>query len=206
MDNIFCLKKQRIHVNPTANILKADEYLLLLKANEILQAAEAEAESIKAEAKVYFEEEKSRGYEEGLEEGRLEMAERTFEAIAKGIDFIESLEKTTVDIVMKSLQRVLDDIPPEERIVSIVRRALSYVRGQKNVIMRVCPQELNFVQNEIANLSKDTFGVDSIRVVSDKILAPGACILESDLGIIDASLTVQLASLRRVFEGNLKKV
>ncbi len=206
MENIFCLKKQRIHVNPTAHILKAHEYVTLMEANDILRAAEEHAARMREEAQKAFEEERVRGYEEGLEEGREEMADRTFEAIAKGIDFIESLEKTTVDIVMKSLQRVFDEIPPEESVLRVVRRALSYVRGQNKVVMRVCPQEVSWVQQEIVRLSNEAFGVESIRVVPDKSLGPSACVLESDLGIVDASLSVQIAALRRVFDGHLKKV
>ncbi len=206
MDNTFCLKKQHILVSPQTHILKAQEHVLLLQANEILQAAEEEALRIKKEAQEAFEAEKARGYEEGLDEGRMEMAERTFEAIANGIDFIENLEKTTVEIIMKSLQRVLDEIPPEDTIMRIVRRALAYVRGQKSVIIRVCPQELSHVQSEMASMGSELFGVDTIRIMPDKMLGPGACILESDLGIIDASLSVQIAALRRVFEGHLKKV
>ncbi len=206
MDNIFCLKKQHIQIDPDACILKAHEYTTLLEANEILQAARDEALNIRQEAQKTFEQEKARGYEEGLEEGRLEMAERTFEAIAKGIDFIESLEKTTVDLVMKSLQRVLDEIPPEEKIISVVRRSLSYVRGQKDVVIHVCPQDLQLVQNEIASIANTAYGIDNIRIVADTKLPLGACVLESNLGIIDASLSVQMAVLRRVFEEHLKKV
>ncbi len=205
MDNTFCVKKHGIQISPTATVIKAHEHLALIQANDIVQAAEHEAARIKEEAKKAYQEEKERGYEEGLEEGRMEMAERTFEAIAKGIDFIENLEKTTVDIIMKSLQRILDDIPPEDRIMRIVRRALAYVRGQKTVIIRVCPQELSWVQNEIASMGSQVFGIDTIRVVPDKMLSAGACILESDLGIIDASLTIQMTALRRVFEEHLQK-
>ncbi len=206
MDNIFRLKKQHIQIDPNACILKANEYVSLVEANAMLQAARDEALLIKQEAQKTFEEEKIRGYEEGLEEGRLEMAERTFEAIAKGIDFIESLEKTTVDLVMKSLQRILDEMPPEERVVSVVRRSLSYVRGQKDVIIHVCPEDLSLVQDEIASLTNTAYGIDSIRIVADAKLSAGACVLESNLGIIDASLSVQMAVLRRVFEEHLKKV
>ncbi len=205
MAGFFCINTPRIQVDARTHIVKAADYAKLLQANALIQAAEEEAARIKEEAQKAFAEEKERGYTEGLEEGRLEMAERTFEAIAKGIDFIESLEKNTVDIVIKSLQRILDDMPPEERIVSVVRRALAYVRSQKNVVMRVNPQELAWVQKEIASLSNEVLGIDTLRVVGDKMLDEGACILESDLGIIDASLSVQIKALRNVFESHLQK-
>ncbi len=205
MASLFRLNTQRIQIDAQTHVLKAADYTTFLQANALLQAAEEQANAIKEEAQKVFLAEKERGYAEGLEEGRLEMAERTFEAIAKGIDFIESLEKNTVDIVIKSLQRILDDMPPEERIVSVVRRALAYVRSQKNVVMRVSPQELAWVQKEIASLSNEVLGVDTLRVVGDKMLTEGACILESDLGIIDASLSVQIKALRNVFESHLQK-
>ncbi len=206
MANIFQLKKNNILINPDVYIVKSHEFTTFLQANELLEQAKIYAAEIKKEAADAFIAEKERGFEEGLEEGRMEMAERTFEAIAKGIDFIESLEKTTVDIVMKSLQRILDDMPAQERIVNVVRRALAYVRGQKNVLMRVNPQELAWVEKEINDLSSKVLGVDNIRIVADKMLSQGACVLESDLGIIDASIHVQLNALRKVFESHLQKV
>ena len=39
-----------------------------------------------------------------------------------------------------------------------------------------------------------------VDVVADPRLAPGACIVESEIGLVEASLERQLAALRQAFE------
>lgn len=202
---IFCLKQGRMTPAPEADILKSADYAALLTANAALEAAQAEAARIRAEAEAVYAAERERGYAEGLEEGKAEMAERTFEAISRGVDFVENLESSTVDIVMRSLERLLGDMPPKDVALGLVRKSLAYVRGQKQVTLRVCPEEADWVRAEVDALGLHLLGVGLVRVVADRNLQTGACLLESDLGLIDASLKVQMAALRRAFNGQLKQ-
>lgn len=205
MAAIFCLKEGRMIPAPEADILKKADYAALLSANAALEAAQAEAARILTEAKAVYAAERERGYAEGLEEGKAEMAERTFEAISRGVDFVENLESSTVDIVMRSLERLLGDMPPQDVALGVVRKSLAYVRGQKQVTLRVCPAEAEWVRTEVDALGLQLLGVGLVRVVPDRNLQSGACLMESDLGLIDASLKVQLAALRKAFEGQLKQ-
>lgn len=202
---IFCLKEGRMTPAPEADILKSADYAALLTANAALEVAQAEAARIRAEAVAAHAAERERGYAEGLEEGKAEMAERTFEAISRGVDFVENLESSTVNIVMRSLERLIGDMPPQEVAQGVVRKSLAYVRGQKQVTLRVCPAEAEGVRAEVDALGLQLLGVELVRVVADRNLHTGACLLESDLGLIDASLKVQLAALRKAFDGQLKQ-
>lgn len=202
---IFCLKEGRMLPAPEADILKSTDYAALLTANAALEAAKVEAKRIRAEAKATYAAERERGYTEGLEEGKAEMAERTFEAISRGVDFVENLESSTVDIVMRSLERLIGDMPPKDVTLGVVRKSLAYVRGQKQVSLRVCPAEADWVRAEVDAMGVQLLGVGLVRVVPDRNLQAGACLLESDLGLIDASLKVQLAALRKAFDGQLKQ-
>ena len=194
MGTTFRLNKQRFQPNPAGGLLTVEECALLVRANALRDTAE--------EA---YAQEKQRGYADGMEAGKAEMAERIFDAITKGVDFIEHLENTTVDLVMQSLDRVLAGMTDKERVTGVVRKALSYIRGQKQVTVRVSPDDAALLEQELQSMQADFPAIECIRLAPDRHLAAGSCLLESDLGIIDASLPVQMAALRRVFEAQLKR-
>ena len=47
-------------------------------------------------------------------------------------------------------------------------------------------------------------GSSFLNVIMDPRLSPGSCILESELGVLDASLETQLKALSRAFNAKVK--
>ena len=73
-------------------LVKASEVATVKSAVEIVAAAEAEAARIREEAKTAFEEEKKRGFEKGLQDGKLEIAMQKLEQVDQSVAFMESVE------------------------------------------------------------------------------------------------------------------
>ena len=156
-------------------------------------------------ARQAYLEEKARGYEDGLTEGKMEMAERMMDTVGAGVDYLEGLEGTIVDLVMSAMHKVIDGFDDKERVVGVVRKALSYARSQKRVVLRICPEDAEIVQAEMKTLLRDYPGIGILDVATDPRLAKGACVLESELGLIDAGLDVQMAGIRKAFLSQLKQ-
>jgi type III secretion protein L len=204
MGTLFFLKSGSFSPQPGQKVLKAADYAVLAQAEDIVRLAELEAESIRAAAKEAYEAEKQRGYSDGLEAGKLETAAQMMDTVAAGVDYLAGLETRIVDLVMHALRKIIDGFDDKERVLGLVRKALGYARSQKRVVLRVCPEEAEIVQEHLRDLLRDFPGIGILDVAPDPRLDKGACVLESELGLIDAGLDVQLANIRKAFQRQLQ--
>ncbi len=183
----------------TARVVKAEDFATAHDARSIVDEARAEAESILAEAKDVFESERVRGYEEGREAAKAEMAEQMIDAVGNVVDYLGSIEQDMINIVGRSLERILGEIGDKEVVVRVVKNALAAVRNEKHLTLRVAPEQVATVKarmNEILSLYPI---VVDVQVMGDGRLSATGCILESEIGIIDASLDSQIEALTRSF-------
>ena len=179
-------------------IVKATEVATVCSAEEIIAAAEADAARIREEAKVAFEEEKKRGYEKGLRDGKLEIAMQKLEQVDQSVAFMESVEGKMADVVMKALRSCVEEIGDEGMVVNIVRKTMkAVIRTQRHVTLKVAPEMVQVVKEKVAALRTDYPTVESFDVVEDPRLKGPACILETEAGVADASVETQLAAIER---------
>ena len=179
-------------------LVKASEVATVKSAAEIVAAAEAEAARIREEAKAAFEEERKRGFEKGLQDGKLEIAMQKLEQVDQSVAFMESVEGKMADIVMKALKSCVVEIGDREMVVNIVRKTMSAViRTQRHVTLKVAPEMVAVVKERVSALRVDYPTVETFDVVEDPRLKGPACILETEAGVADASVETQLAAVER---------
>ena len=179
-------------------LVKASEVATVQSAAEIVAAAEAEAARIREEAKTAFEEEKKRGFEKGLQDGKLEIAMQKLEQVDQSVAFMESVEEKMADIVMKALKSCVVEIGDREMVVNIVRKTMNAViRTQRHVTLKVAPEMVQTVKERVSALRLDYPTVETFDVVEDPRLKGPACILETEAGVADASVETQLAAIER---------
>ena len=179
-------------------LVKASEVATVQSAAEIVAAAEAEAARIREEAKTAFEEEKKRGFEKGLQDGKLEIAMQKLEQVDQSVAFMESVEGKMADIVMKALKSCVVEIGDREMVVNIVRKTMNAViRTQRHVTLKVAPEMVQTVKERVSALRLDYPTVETFDVVEDPRLKGPACILETEAGVADASVETQLAAIER---------
>lgn len=205
MENVFRIIESSISIPSTVTVLRQEEYSQLREATTIIERAKQQAKEIIEQA----EEEKAtycqRGYQEGLEQGKAEHTEKIMDTVLEAVDFIESLENAVVKTVVEAMHKVLGDMNVEERIVAVVSHALSYVRNQAKVTIRVADHEAYAVQQALQSSMGTAYNIQIIDVVGDHRLAPGSCLLESALGIVDASVETQLKGLERAIESRFRE-
>ena len=197
MDTMLFLKKQGVTPPAGRSVLKENEYGQLIKANEILDQAHQKASEIIAQAYEIHEAMKKQGYEDGLEEGRLEHAEKIMDTAMKAIDYFESMEKSIAGLVTRCLEKVIGEIDDEELILRIVRSGLAIARNEKRVAVRVSVDDLEAVKDATSRLLQAYPGISVLDITADSRLSRGACLLESELGVVDASLNTQLEAIKR---------
>lgn len=204
MASLFQLTHNTLSAAPNTKILKTKDVQNFLEAEEILSAAKKRAEEILSEAEKAYNERKEQGYLDGQEEGKLEHAEKIMETVLSSVEFIENIEHTIVDIVYESVAKVIGELDSSERIVKIVRTALQHVRNQQQIIVRVSPDDEKYVRTALAAMLQNRQGNGFLDVSADPRLKQGACILESELGVIDASLETQLKAIENALRNKIK--
>jgi len=201
---MLLLNKKDFALATDRRLVKATDVGTVRTAAEIIAAAEADAERIRAEAKAAFESEKKRGYEKGLADGKMEIAMLKLEQVDSSVAFMESVERKMADVVLKALKSFVVEIGDKELVVQIVRKTMNAViRTQRQVVLKVAPEMVEAVRARIAELRVAYPTVESFDVVEDPRLAGAACILETEAGVADASVETQLAAIERSLQKHI---
>ncbi|WP_092402369.1 MULTISPECIES: HrpE/YscL family type III secretion apparatus protein [Candidatus Ichthyocystis] len=196
---------QIFRVGLSQKVIKSDRVAVWKTANEVIKLSQDKANQILADSKIAFEEEKKRGYRDGLEAAREEQAEHMIEQVARAVDYFETVEKRVVDLVLSSVKKIVYDYKDEERTVAVVKNALSTVRNQKQVVIRVHPNALTSMKEQINSLLSEFPGINYIDVISDSRLEKDGCMLETDIGLVEVNISHQLKVIREAFERVLGK-
>lgn len=201
MDTLFRLKQKDLP-SPAAGVkvVPAEDAAELARAGELIAAAQAQAKAILEKAEADYQARYEAGYADGIEMGRMENAEKMMETVLASVEFIENIENTVVSVVSQSVRKIIGELDDETRIRLIVHTALNNVRGQQKVTVRVSPKDEPVVSASLAAMTSGSY----LTVVADTRLAPESCILESDLGVVDASLKTQLAALEHAFASKIR--
>jgi type III secretion protein L len=179
-------------------VVTEKELGLLAEAESLLyEAARKADETLEAAAEEYARQ-KEKGYQDGMEACQEECAGKLLEAALSSIEYIEGLEKTIVGLVAESAALVIGEMESGDRIVRIVRKALSNIRGQRRVTVRVSAGEAGAVRGALSAMTEGG-GAAFLDVVGDPRLEDGSCLLESPLGVVDAGLETQLRAIRKAF-------
>ena len=195
---MLLIEKPNFTLASDRRLVKASEVATVRSAAEVVAAAEAEAARIREEAKAAFEAEKKRGYEKGLQDGKLEIAMQKLEQVDQSVAFMESVEEKMSSVVLKALRSCVEEIGDEEMVVNIVRKTMkAVIRTQRHVTLKVAPEMVAAVKERVAALCADYPTVESFDVVEDARLKGPACILETEAGVADASVDTQIAAIER---------
>lgn len=203
---MLLLKRPGFELESTSPVVKAEVYDRIVEAGAILDEARAHAAALEREAEEAFERRKEEGYRKGLDEAREEMSLQLFDMVERSASYLERVEEHVVVIVMNSLKHILATLPPDEVIVQTVRKALaSVMANQKQVVLRVAYEQVDAIQNRVNEILAAFPAIASIEVTADPRMNGTDCILETDVGVVEAGAEVQLRAIERALRGSLHR-
>lgn len=191
--------EQRAHLDPAEPVIAPRELKAWLDARQILDEAREQAQAIAEQARAAFEEEKRRGYEDGLAQARMEQTERMIDNASQMVEFFSATEQRMVSLVMQAVKRIVAGFDDQARVIAVVQSGLAVMRNQKQLTLRLPPEHLEFVRGRAAQLLEKFPGVGMIDFVADSRLKGDAAIFESEIGIVEASLQAQLDAIEKGF-------
>lgn len=184
---------------PSTKVLPAEEVWTLRERDEIIAEALRRRDEILQQAQADHESEKARGYAEGTEQARLSQAGQMMEVVARTAAYFTRVEQRMVDLVLGGVQVVVESFDDREKVAALVTRALAEVRSQKHIMLRVHPDHVAGLRERVDQLTFAYPAIECVDVVSDPRLARDALAVETDIGIVEASVSGQLEALTKAF-------
>ncbi len=175
------------------------------QADKVLAQADADADMRRQAAVVAAEEERQKGYDRGLEEGRqaamAEMAELLVRVREEAAHVRAENKDSAIPLAKKMAERIVGralELHPS-LIADIANQALAAAKPRAGeVTLRVSPQDLPVLEQERPRLvARLSTGVD-LRLVADDKVGVGGCIIETPTGVrLDARLSTQLEAIEK---------
>ena len=187
-------------------VVKAADVATIRSAAEIVAAAEAQAAQIREDAKAAYEEERKKGYDKGIADGKTEIAMQKLDLVDSSVAFMENVEEKMSEIVMKALKSCVAEIGDREMVIQIVRKTMAAViRTQRQVTLKVAPELVETVRARVSELTATFPTIETFDVVEDPRLKGSSCVLETEAGVADASVESQLAAIERSLKKHIAK-
>jgi type III secretion protein L len=177
----------------TGSVLNAKDVKAWQDAFEFLSHAEKQIADEKTQAEEaasrLYESERSRGYEDGKAEATRLVTETTL----KVDRFLQSIEPQVAQLAMSVVNRVLGNFDTRDLIAAAAAHAIADLRREKGLTVSVHPDVVDSVTKEFARLGLS--GRIEVTIEGNPSLDRTACIIASDLAVVDASIQTQLAAI-----------
>lgn len=181
------------------------------EADIIVHRAEDEARKIIKKAEEngiqIMESAKTEGFHQGFSEGtvkcenELRIKQNELQERKKNLEEeLLSLKKNMEPILVETILDVLNNIThvltedKKDLILSIVNSAFEGIEVSKNYIIKACREDVNFLKENKGKIVCDVTDAN-IEIVEDPSMKKGDCVIDTDIGIFDCSLDVQLERL-----------
>lgn len=194
MEKFVSVKPLDSQLSPEQRVVKADDYKRLVSYEQLLKELELKDKRREQEVLAAKAAALRAGFQQGKEQANAELAAQLLDFTVKMNHAIANVERQLVDVVIHAVRKVIHDFDDAQLVSSAVERGMELVRGSQKLIIRVNPQMYDSVAAKI-NAMQDTSR--QIEIVGDAHLKATECILESDIGIVNASAEQQLEAVTR---------
>ena len=166
-----------------------------------------------------------KGFSHGMKKGAKEGETAGFEQATKKLDpLLDGLQQALMQLgnLRQNTYRIIEQEVVElalaiarkvicreievdkEVVVCVAREALSKVENPGNVKIKMNPSDLQFINETKYQLSELIGNIDNVTIEPVKNIRSGGCIIETNLGEIDARIEKQLQAVEESFRTALE--
>ncbi len=201
MSNFIKIKQLDTELKPGERIIKANDYANFVKAEQLVKESEREKKKSELASTEALLKAVKKGIEQGEEESRRLLSEQMLKASSDIVSQLAKVEKDLSIVVINAVRKIIDDFDDDQLALAMVKNGLKLVCKSQRVVVRVNPEKMDVLMQGIVSIDHN---IDFLEIMPDVNLAVGDCVLESDIGIVRASVEEQLAhienSIKKLFE------
>lgn len=206
---------------PTAPAAPQDQVILeeaRQQAAELVERARQEAKKLLEESRLYCQSAHTQARREGFEVGREEGVDAVREEYRAYFDearnvlgqmvserdrILSQAETEIARLSVKVAERIIscEVTTNHEVVVNMVKTALERVKDREQVSIRVNPQDYEVVRSKREVFAALVEGLRNLEIAQDPRVERGGCVIETNLGNVDARVSTQLAALELAFRG-----
>ncbi len=171
-----------------------------IKAENIIHQASIEAEEIKNKA---LETGRTQGYEKGLADGEQQgnaikkQAEDVLrQAQSQREQTIKDIEPKMVDLITSILYNLSGHVVEKETLIlNLIRKGFMEIEVLRNIVIHVPKEDFDYVNENKQWIYEELGENTEFEILKDHNLSRGDCLIETEVGTIDSSISTQLALL-----------
>jgi len=182
---------------------------------------ESQQKEISQQAMVLAQEIQEKAYSEayalGLEEGKKKAFTDEKERIEKRLEvmagmlkemknfkthFMKENESQIVSLCLYMAQRLLFKEVKESSlyIKDLLSKLLETIQGDEEMFIRLSPKDYEWVEANKESFFKDLHLDPSTKIEPDPLIVPGGLIIETEFGIVDATIEQRIAKIEEVIK------
>jgi flagellar biosynthesis/type III secretory pathway protein FliH len=165
--------------------------------------AKVEAERILADAGREAERLRAQAVTEGRERGMAAVSELLVAARASAARAQRNVQGDLRTLAVRIAERILEreiSLNPDA-VSDIVAAALRQAGAPRDIVLRVHPDDLKALERGRPRLIERCSRTQAVLFRADATIARGGCIVETELGTVDARLPTQLEAIERALRG-----
>ena len=119
----------------------------------------------------------------------------------------QQIEKEVVELALAIAQKVIcrEISTDQETVVCVAREALAKIDDPGKIKIKMNPSDLQFINETKYQLSNLIDGVNNVTFEAEENIQSGGCIIETELGEIDARIEKQLQTVAESFRSAMEK-
>lgn len=176
-------------------VLAPEVFAPVEEAVGLVEQARMHAAAIVQDAEKVREDERRKGFEQGLLEGRLQAVEQFLHQSADIDSRLGALEQELAGIVSGCVRQIIDGFDATSQAEAMVRGALKQMRREKKAELRVSPEQHAHFRKAVDGILADFPGYELIEVVEDTTLSAPQVVVETSIGRVEGDLGTRLADL-----------
>ena len=174
------------------------------QADTIIQNAQAQADTIMADAR---EKGRQEGYQDGYQEGMTaaQAQQQEIDGMKAELEkeyqqLVDELEPEMVDVLTQIYEHVFGIELREDKgiILHLLKTTLSRIEPGRDLIVHISSDDYDDIMEEKETLDACiTSPNTTMEIIEDPLLKENECMIESDSGVFDCSLGVELSEITR---------
>lgn len=181
-----------------------------------------EAEAL-AKLKEVQESAYQQAYELGLQEGRERAYQEHSDDIAQHLNSLETvlqkIENLKVELVsfnevhiMKLIYHLASKLAMteisahQEMVLGVIKGAIGDVQSEERLTLKVAPADFAFVESVKSKATGELHSFRNLKIEESEAVNPGGCIVETNYGVVDATIEMRVQKLWDALSDKLPKV
>lgn len=198
--NFIQLKGLAPQIKPGIKIIKSTDYAQYKSSCELFEELQQDIKKHEAEAAALKLKSIERGLSKGAEEAKSRLANQILTSASSLVSQLSAIEKDLSNVVLNAVRKIVSEFDDEKVVFEAVKKGLGLVYNSQKVTIRVHPSVAPSLASRLNELNHD---VNFLEITSDDRIQTTDCFLESDIGIVNASLDAQMNAIEIAIKSKL---